>query len=111
MVRFWRAFGRLNKPSSPSFACPGGRLECAIMSRTPDFRPMAALFLGLCACGKGQVEASAKPLPKGPAKRVLLITCDSLRVDHMSAYGYSRPTTPNIEALAKDSITFTNAWS
>jgi arylsulfatase len=29
----------------------------------------------------------------------------------MSAYGYARPTTPNIDALAKESVTFTNAWT
>jgi arylsulfatase A-like enzyme len=81
------------------------------MSPAPDFRPMAALFLGLCACGSSEVEAARKPLPKGPAKRAVLITCDSLRVDRMSTYGYARPTTPEIDALAKSSVTFTNAWT
>lgn len=72
---------------------------------------MAALFLGLCASCPSQVEAARKSPPNGPAKRVVLITCDSLRADHMSTYGYERPTTPKIDALAAESITFTNAWS
>jgi arylsulfatase A-like enzyme len=81
------------------------------MSSLPHIRPVLALFFGLCACGRSDVRASGKVSPKGPAKRVVLITCDDLRVDRMSAYGYERPTTPNIDALAKDSVLFTNAWS
>ncbi len=39
----------------------------------------------------------------------LLLTIDTLRPDHMSAYGYERPTTPNIDAFARDAVRFTNA--
>jgi arylsulfatase A-like enzyme len=31
---------------------------------------------------------------------VLLITVDALRADHVGVYGYARPTTPNLDALA-----------
>jgi arylsulfatase A-like enzyme len=33
---------------------------------------------------------------------IVLITVDCLRADHVGAYGYSRPTTPFIDGLAKD---------
>lgn len=39
----------------------------------------------------------------------VLITIDSLRADHVGAYGYDRDTTPNIDELAADSHVFTNA--
>ena len=41
---------------------------------------------------------------------VFLISIDTLRADHLSCYGYQRPT-PNLDALAKDSILFENAIS
>jgi arylsulfatase A-like enzyme len=40
---------------------------------------------------------------------VLLITIDALRADHVSAYGYERNITPNIDSVAKDGILFRNA--
>lgn len=42
---------------------------------------------------------------------VLIITCDALRMDHLSCYGYRRATTPNIDKLAKEGILFTQAIS
>ncbi|MCK4353162.1 sulfatase-like hydrolase/transferase [candidate division WOR-3 bacterium] len=40
---------------------------------------------------------------------VLIITCDALRVDHLSSCGYPRNTTPNIDKLANEGILFTQA--
>lgn len=40
----------------------------------------------------------------------LLISIDALRPDHMSLYGYRRPTTPNIDAFARHAARFDNAW-
>lgn len=41
----------------------------------------------------------------GPARpNLLLVTIDTLRADHCSAYGYAKPTTPHLEALARDGV-------
>jgi arylsulfatase A-like enzyme len=40
---------------------------------------------------------------------VLVIVVDTLRADHLSSYGYSRPTSPNIDNLARDGVLFENA--
>lgn len=40
---------------------------------------------------------------------VLVIVIDTLRADHLSCYGYPRPTTPNIDVLAQNSVLFENA--
>lgn len=43
---------------------------------------------------------------------VLLITIDALRADHVGAYGYARrPTTPNIDLLARDGVLFESAYT
>jgi hypothetical protein len=41
---------------------------------------------------------------------VLLVSVDALRADHVSAYGYSRPTTPNLDALAREGALFERAY-
>lgn len=59
--------------------------------------------------GKLNVEVSKGAL--GIMTSCFLITIDCLRVDHLSCYGYPRPTTPNIDSVAKDAVVFTNAFS
>jgi arylsulfatase A-like enzyme len=52
----------------------------------------------------------------GRAKGVLLVSIDTLRRDHVSAYGYPRPTTPRLDALAaagtfcEDAVS-TSSWT
>jgi arylsulfatase A-like enzyme len=41
---------------------------------------------------------------------VLLISVDALRADHVGAYGYNRPTTPHIDALAREGALFLRAY-
>lgn len=42
--------------------------------------------------------------------RILLFDIDSLRPDHLGCYGYTRPTSPAIDALAKDAAIFTHCY-
>jgi arylsulfatase A-like enzyme len=42
---------------------------------------------------------------------VLVISIDSLRADHIGAYGYAKPTTPRIDALARSGTLFERALS
>jgi arylsulfatase A-like enzyme len=42
-----------------------------------------------------------------PSINVVLITIDSLRPDHLSAYGHGRPTTPTLDRLARRGTRFT----
>jgi arylsulfatase A-like enzyme len=42
---------------------------------------------------------------------LLLVTIDALRADHVGAYGYARPTTPNIDALAAEGVVFEHAYT
>ena len=51
---------------------------------------------------------SGKP-PASP--HLLLITIDTLRADHVGSYGYPRPTTPHIDALAARGVRFSHCYS
>ena len=42
---------------------------------------------------------------------VILISIDTLRADHLPAYGYTRVRTPNIDALAAEGTVFERAYS
>ncbi|MEE8410450.1 MAG: sulfatase [Myxococcota bacterium] len=51
------------------------------------------------------------PRTKDEPPNVIFIAVDTLRADRLSAYGYERPTSPNLEALAADGVRFDNAIS
>jgi arylsulfatase A-like enzyme len=53
-------------------------------------------------------EAQSPP-PRPETPNVLFITLDTVRADHLSVYGYERPTTPTLEWLARSSIRFEEA--
>lgn len=44
-------------------------------------------------------------------RNIILITIDSLRADHLGYMDYEKNVSPNIDALAKESTIFTNAYS
>ena len=54
-------------------------------------------------------EEGATPSPG--VRNFLLITIDCLRAGHVGAYGYGKPTTPNIDQLAAGGIRFANAFA
>lgn len=47
----------------------------------------------------------------GGGDGVLVIAIDALRADHVSAYGYDRPTMPRLERLAEEGVLFLDAWA
>ncbi|HEV8348522.1 MAG TPA: sulfatase-like hydrolase/transferase [Vicinamibacterales bacterium] len=58
------------------------------------------------ACGR--FKAPGAPAGDGP---IVLISIDTLRADHLPAYGYTKVRTPAIDALAADGIVFERAYS
>ena len=71
-------------------------------------RVRTALLLGLFAAAGCRHEPAALQFPNAP---VVLISVDTLRADHLPAYGYSGVATPNIDALRRDGTLFRNAYS
>jgi len=55
--------------------------------------------------------SSAALDPARPMRNVVLISLDSLRADHVGAYGYERDTSPNFDRFAGEGVLFRNAFS
>ncbi len=49
------------------------------------------------------------PVPPAGSPNVLLIVLDTVRADHLGLYGYPRPTSPNLDRLARRGMTFNHA--
>ena len=56
------------------------------------------------------LTACQPPAPAPPGSLVLIVL-DTVRVDHLSAYGYERATSPFLEELAGEGTRYARAWS
>jgi choline-sulfatase len=71
--------------------CVGGDARSSFVHHDPQFAP---------------VPGSVPDRPN-----VVLITIDTLRHDHLGAYGYHRDTSPNLDRLAAEGTLFLNSWA
>jgi len=62
-------------------------------------RPLSVIRLGLVALALAWPSACSKSAPENQTN-LLFVVFDTTRPDHLSAYGYEKPTTPRLEALA-----------
>ncbi len=72
---------------------------------------LAVVIIGIEG-GKRVSESRAvanlpRAMPGSP--NALVIVVDTLRADHLSSYGYLRPTSPNIDQLARNGVLFENS--
>jgi arylsulfatase A-like enzyme len=63
----------------------------------------------LAALAAALVLSACAPASSPPA-HLLLVTIDTLRPDHLGAYGYSRPTSPNLDRFARAAVVFERAY-
>ena len=70
---------------------------------------LAMLVVGLAAagCSRPHGPGAAGDLPP----KILLVTIDTTRADHVSAYGYARQTSPNLDALAARGVRMARAYT
>jgi len=73
------------------------------------------VFLSICMQhGCARREPYAEPVIRDthtPVDQILIISIDAMRPDHLSCYGYDRPTTPAIDSIARDGVLFTRAYT
>ncbi len=68
---------------------------------------LVAIGTALAAVGGWRYARASAPI-NGP---IVLISIDTLRADHLPAYGYAHVRTPAIDALAADGVVFDRAYS
>ena len=73
--------------------------------------PVVAVLVGVIIL-RNRTPAT-QPLPAGSLKgdNVLLVTIDTLRADHVGAYGADGEITPNIDALAHEGLRFDRTYA
>ena len=70
---------------------------------------LASTLALLAACDESSTGTASPPQNAGI--NVLFLTVDTLRPDHLSAYGYPRKTSPAIDELASKGVTFDLAFT
>ena len=71
--------------------------------------PRALALLSVAALGLGcRAEPAPEPHPE-PARRVFLITVDTLRADHLGWHGYPRDTSPHLDQWVERGVVFDRA--
>lgn len=73
--------------------------------------PILCAALGALAAIVALGGACERPGSRSPARRVILITCDTLRADRLGLYGYERPVSPHLDALAREGVVFGEAYA
>ncbi len=94
---------------------------CLVVNRTwPARVAWALLFLTVSVSWAAYAgrPLSIEPAAKSPAPgtapesrfpNVVVVVLDTVRADHLSLYGYPRRTSPNLDALAGESLVFDHA--
>ncbi|MBN2717553.1 MAG: sulfatase [Deltaproteobacteria bacterium] len=84
----------------------GGRVDTATASARTEEAFASEKHFGSLPYKKLPLRYKPKAAPKKPS--VLLVVLDAINVKHMSAFGYHRNTTPNLQKLANEGIVFAN---
>ncbi|MBM3311858.1 MAG: sulfatase, partial [Candidatus Aminicenantes bacterium] len=79
---------------------PGGGTRVRLRFITGGSKGAHALWYSPVLYGRGQTRPN-----------VVLVSVDTLRADHVGAYGYGRDTTPHLDALAAESALFKNVFA
>jgi tetratricopeptide (TPR) repeat protein len=102
----------MKKPERPNAA--GTKITKTTKSTKTGWKPrifVILVILVIFATGawavRGRWWSSYSPAD-GP---IILISIDTLRADHLPAYGYTKVRTPNIDALAAAGTTFEHAYT
>ncbi|HXB37233.1 MAG TPA: sulfatase-like hydrolase/transferase [Acidimicrobiales bacterium] len=92
-----------------ALVCAAGAVVGLFVIRPGNRRGMTAVTaLSLIVAGGAACHGRATAARGGPPS-VLFVVFDTTAVGHLSAYGYARPTTPNLAALAGQSLVYNRA--
>ncbi|HXE58179.1 MAG TPA: sulfatase [Gemmatimonadales bacterium] len=88
--------------------------HCTVRRTLPGLAAAVGLLALVLLARRASLEhhlfvSRAAPAPGAP--NVLLIILDTVRSLNLSAYGYPKPTSPELERLARSGVRFDNAFS
>jgi choline-sulfatase len=98
-------FCRSNGVFSRTIGRPSSARTTCVSSRT-----ISVSLLVFCAAACSRAPSSARPL-SFPGAPIILISIDTLRADHLPAYGYRQGATPALDQLARSGIVFDDVYS
>jgi arylsulfatase A-like enzyme len=70
---------------------------------------IATVVALVAVAGLTLASKAALPGEPGPQPDILLVTVDSLRADALGSYGSRRPTSPNLDAFAREAVLISDA--
>ncbi|MGE5357825.1 MAG: sulfatase [Bacteroidales bacterium] len=74
-----------------------------------DFIRSRTLWLGCLALAAVLSLSATHRSPVVNSPDIILITVDSLRADALGVYGYGKPTSPHLDAFAREAVVITDA--
>jgi arylsulfatase A-like enzyme/Flp pilus assembly protein TadD len=84
----------------------------SVRHTTPRALPGASRRITLLLIAALAAGCARSPsMPRFPKAPVVLVSIDTLRADHLPAYGYKGVETPHLDRFRKDAILFENAYS
>ncbi len=111
------SFGLYLAPRAARALSFASNVRFVLADRAPFLGRAIALIDHFSQSEEGAEHEVAGSLPTSSPRELhwddeslLLVTVDALRADHVGAYGYGRPTTPAIDALAKEGTLFEAAY-
>lgn len=106
----WRALARAG--GSLAIAPAGEPVRLRLRARSAEEPSSAGVLARDLALAVPAVEAG-RPAPAAPPARarpnVVVYLVDALRADHVGAYGYGPPTTPALDAVAREGVVCAHA--
>ncbi len=110
------ALGAARAPAAAKRLARLDNVRIIYLERAPLLAHVVAVAAELSPPAPIEDTALEEPRAAGHAvdlagRDLLLITVDALRADHVGAYGYARPTTPHLDALAAEGVVFDAAYS
>jgi len=102
-IAIWRFFRRADQR--------GGLTRPGVVATLILLVALGFTVAGWLAPGAAEEKKTVAATAKAGAPPVILIAVDTLRADHLSAYGYPANKTPNIDSLANDGVRYAEAYA
>ena len=93
------------KASPAAVSASDAKKKQAAAAEKNAIEPVSRAYFGDLGLPRVERPVEIAPLKNGS---VVLLVFDALNVRHLSAYGYERPTSPNVDALAKQGLQLVN---